>query len=140
MNHLDSLFSRLSIEDIEILELAAQYALGGNLIVSPAGRFVVTRNLSYEALAYLEERGIAMNSRIPLVHHSIGVGDAAAGGGRNGLWLAGHQFGLHLDIPNGQKSRSVSFVELTDLGRKLIGTTRRPTNLNYLCQGDYRPI
>ena len=123
------LVSRLSIEDIEILELAAQYALNGNLVLSAAAW-----NLSDHDLARLEEMGLATNSQLPFFSYRIPSNEAATREGRNVLWLIGHQYGLHLRVPEDVNSVRVSLVKLTDLATKLIRATRRPTNLPYLCE------
>lgn len=126
---LRQLISRLSIEDIEVLELTAQYALGGNLVDS-----TVPWELTSELLAHLEERGLALNTRIPLVHLSVGGTAATSPAEREVLFLAGHLYGLHLRAPEGAPNVNVSFFELTDLGRKMLQAARRPTDLVYLCR------
>ena len=123
------LIARLSIEDIEVLDFTAKYALGGNLVESS-----VPWELTSELLAHLEERGLALNTRIPFVHRSVGGAAATSPAEREVLFLAGYLYGLHLRAPKGAPCVNVSFYELTDLGRKMLRATRRPTDLVYLCR------
>ena len=126
---LRQLISTLSTGDLEVLELAARYALGGQLVDS-----TVPWQLSSEFLARLEEWGLALNTRVPLVHHTVGGGDSVASGATPAIFLAGYQYGLHLSARDGAPGVSVSFFELTDLGRQLLHATRLPTDLVYLCE------
>lgn len=126
---LRQLVSTLSTGDLKVLELAARYGLGGQLIDSP-----VPWQLSSQSLARLEEWGLALNTRVPLIHHTVGGGDQAASGATEPLFLAGYPYGLYLSGREGAPGVSVSFFELTDLGWKVLQATRLPTDLVYLCQ------
>ena len=134
---LRQVVSRLSVEDIETLDGAAQYALGGALVYSRAENGGSTVwGPSSQAMAHLEDRGLAMNARIPFVHRTVRSGGGPEGGDvTEELVLGGHQFALRLHAPTGgDGTAQVSFVELTDLGRKLIRAARRPTDVEYLCR------
>ena len=126
---LKQLISRLSIEDIEVLNLTAKYALGGSLVSSS-----VPWELTPELLAHLEERGLALNTRIPFISVRVGGRAGTSPGEGEGLFLAGYPYGLHLRAPEGAPSVSVRFYELTDLGGKILRAARRPTDLVYLCR------
>ena len=133
---LRQLVSRLSIRDIETLDVVGQYVLGGALVHSRSGGDGATVwGPSNEDMAHLEERGLAMNARIPFVHRTVRSGVTADGDVSDELVLVGHQFALRLHAPaGGDGTARVSFVELTDLGRKLIRAARRPTDVEYLCR------
>ena len=134
---LRQLVSRLSVEDIETLDVAAQYALGGALVYARNGDSgAAVWGPSNEEMAHLEERGLAMNARIPFVHRTVRSGGGPAGGDvSDELVLVGQQFALRLRaLAGGDGTARVSFVELTDLGRTLIRAAQRPTNLEYLCR------
>ena len=97
-------------------------------------RFVINNLPWYFSHSILREWGLALNTRVPLIHHTIGGGDPAGSGATETLFLAGYPYGLHLSARERAPGVRVSFFELTDLGRKVLQATRLPTDLVYLCQ------
>lgn len=131
---LRQFISRLDIRQIELLELVAKHALGGALLGTRSAEGDPLEELSHMDLMHLEGIGV-IDSVLPLNHKQIRpVTDAALESGTTvGEWLVGHQYGIFLSAVEGGEGTRVSFLVLTDTGKKLIDALRRPTSVNYLC-------
>ena len=132
---LRQFISRLGTDEIMILESVAKHALGGALLhlrSTPDGDSI--RKLSYMELMHLEAIGI-IDSALPLNHKNIRVVTDATAGDQNtdNLWLAGHQYAIHLRTSTTRNGASLSFNALTEIGKRLVKALRRPTSLPYLC-------
>ena len=132
---LKQFISRLGTREIKLLESVAKYALGGNLLDSnPTSDGGPRREISYMDLIHLESIGV-INSALPLNQKHIRAGtDATAEDDvTDNLWLVGHQYAIHLQASTAGSSASLSFIVLTEIGKKLVKALRRPTSLSYLC-------
>ena len=132
---LKQFISRLGTRDIRILESVAKYTLSGALLeLRSSSKGDPIHELSAEDLVHLEAIGV-IDSRIPLNHKRIRTATDAMASDNNtdNLWLAGHQYAIHLRASTSGNGASLSFIALTHIGNSLVRALRRPSTLLYLC-------
>ena len=132
---LRQFISRLDIDDIEVLELVASYALGGALLkLRDADDGSPAHEISYMDLIHLEAIGI-IDSTLPLSHKQIRASTEETDGDQqpDHLWLFGRQYGFLVRAVEPDTGTSLSFHVLTEIGKDLLVALRRPTSPEYLC-------
>ena len=132
---LRQFISRLDIDDIEVLELVAAYALGGALLeLRDAGEESPSREISRMHLLHLQAIGI-IDSTLPVNHKEIRASTEEGDGNLvpDYLWLNGQRYGLLLRAVEPGTGTRLSFHVLTEIGADLLLALRRPASLEYLC-------
>ena len=129
--------SRLDAYELDIIGLAAQYALQKYLVAwrSPTKGKVVG-DLSYQDLDHLEDIGI-IKSTLEFHHvylRNLSTEESASGNTREEVNLAGNHYAVRLRPVMADETITVSFIELTETGTAVIRAMRRPTSIRYLCQ------
>ena len=127
--------SRLDLDDIEVLELVAAYALTGALLeLRDAGEGSPSRKISHMDLLHLQAIGI-IDSTLPLNHKEIRASAEGVDGNQDSrqLWLLGQQYALRLRALAPGGGTRLSFHVLTEVGTDLLLALRKPTSLEYLC-------
>ena len=126
--------SSLDSYDLRVLDLVASYALGGALVVERTlNRRPQVGKLTSRDIAHLVNKRI-ITSALPIDHITLGTK-----GGNDGdnsetptkQPLAGFHYGM-LVYSNNEKS--LSFFDLSELGKRIVKSMRKTTSILYLCR------